>query len=63
MAFPEGLAVDNDGTRWWDSMVARTLSGFDAADRCLLNELLKPLIREAIDAQAEDLGKLGTLRR
>ncbi|MGP8060773.1 MAG: hypothetical protein ACLP9C_14205 [Acidimicrobiales bacterium] len=63
MADPEQLAVDPDGTHWWEAMVARTLGTFEAADRSRLNELLKPLVKREFDTQVTELGRLGTTER
>ena len=57
MADSEELAVDPDGTRWWDEVVARTLQGFERADRSRLDDLLGSTVDHQIDPQKSESGR------
>jgi len=56
--FPEDAQVDTAG--WWEAELAKILIGFEAADRSRLEDLLKPLVNQEMDAHAAVLGKLAT---
>ncbi len=60
MPLPEDLVLEEDLAPWWDAMVASTLKAFEAADRARLDDLLKPLVKGAVDAYVAELGRLAT---